>query len=108
MPQLRLRGINKDKFINQSKAMIDEMEKLLGCPRSYFTIECMDSVFIMDNNEVSGYPFVEVYWFDRGQDIKDEAAKIITKYVRLSGYENIDVIFFNLSKNDYYENGEHF
>jgi len=51
---------------------------------------------------------VEVAWFDRGQEIQDETARIITKYINLAGYENVDVIFFPLNKSNYYENGSHF
>lgn len=51
---------------------------------------------------------VDVFWFDRGQEIQDKAAKIITKHINSIGYKSVDVIFHPLDKMKYYENGEHF
>lgn len=66
------------------------------------------SVYIKDGEIVKGDPVVEVSWFDRGQEVQDKAAKIITKFIHLLEYPNVDVIFFPLDENKYYENGEHF
>ncbi|WP_410506419.1 DUF1904 family protein [Haloimpatiens sp. FM7315] len=81
---------------------------MIGCPREYFTIELVKSQFISDGTLNLDYPFVEVHWFDRGQEIKDKVAKCITKYVRKMGHENVDVIFIAISGNDYFENGKNF
>lgn len=51
---------------------------------------------------------VDVSWFDRGQEVQDAAANIITKYINSIGYKNVDVIFHCLEKNRYYEDGENF
>jgi hypothetical protein len=108
MPLLRIRAIEPKKVRVISKAMIDELERLLQCPRDYFVVEVIHSTFILDGEEVEGAPVVEVSWFDRGQELQDKAAEIITKYVRLVGYINCDVIFMPLEKEKYYENGKHF
>lgn len=108
MPQLIVRGIEAEKVCSISKALVDELEELLQCPRSYFTIECLNTAFIRDGAICDGYPFVEIAWFDRGQEIQDKAARIVTRYIQETGYENVDVIFRTLEKNKYYENGEHF
>lgn len=108
MPQLTMRGIQAKKVCEFSKEMIDELENILQCPRNYFTIECLNVSFIFDGEEVLGYPFVEIAWFDRGQDIQDRVALIVTKFVQGAGYQNVDIIFKVLEKNKYYENGIHF
>jgi hypothetical protein len=108
MPLLRLKSIDAKKACTISKALIDELQELLQCPRDYFNIEIIQSLFIKDGEFVGGNPEVEVSWFDRGQEIQDQTAKIITKYINQIGYKNLDVIFEVLEKNRYYENGEHF
>ncbi|MDG2739264.1 DUF1904 family protein, partial [Vibrio parahaemolyticus] len=64
-----------------------------------------------NEGEVSAaYPFVEVLWFDRGQEVQDEVAKLITQQVRGIAGADIDVavIFSALSPKAYYDNGEHY
>ncbi len=108
MPILRLRSIEDKKACTISKALIDELQELLQCPREYFSIELIQSRFVADGEFVDGLPVVEVSWFDRGQEVQDTAAKIITSYINSVGYKNVDVIFHYLDKSKYYENGEHF
>lgn len=108
MPSLKLKSIETKKACSISTALIDELQELLQCPRDYFNIEVVQSIFIKDGEFTEGYPMVEVSWFDRGQEIQDKAAKIITKYINSIGYENVDVIFHTLEESRYYENGEHF
>lgn len=108
MPQIRTKNIKKAHLQLICKNMIDELQELIGCPRNYFTVECLKAEFITDGEIPSNYPFIEVSWFDRGQDIKDKTAKIITKYVHEAGYKDVDIIFKSLNTEDYYENGEHF
>lgn len=108
MPIMRFKAIEVTKVCKISKELIDELQELIQCPRDYFTIEVDQSVYIKDGYIVEGSPVVEVAWFDRGQQIQDKAAKIITKYINSAGYPNVDVIFFSLDESRYYENGEHF
>lgn len=86
--------------------MLEKLHKL--CPRDYFSLEVIQSVYVRDGEIVDGAPVVEVYWFDRGQEVQDKVAKIITKYINYIGYPEVDVIFFVLEESRYYENGEHF
>lgn len=108
MPQLRFKAIDENKALSISKELINELQELIQCPREYFSIELVESRFIMDNEFVKGPQMIDVYWFDRGQVIQDKAAKIITKHIFSVGYKSIDVIFHNLEHSKYYENGEHF
>ena len=108
MPQISIRGIQSKKVTSISKEMINELQGIIDCPRDYFTIEVIDSVFIMDGVITEGYPFVEVSWFDRGQEVQDKVAKSITRFIHNLGYKNVDVIFKVFEENKYYENGQHF
>lgn len=108
MPILKLNAIEVNSACQISKALIDELQALLQCPREYFSLEIIRSEFVKDGEIVSGSPVVEVYWFDRGQVVQDQAAKIITKHIHAVGYNTVDVIFIALQENKYYENGKHF
>lgn len=108
MPQLYFKGIEKQEVCTISKRLVDELEKLLECPRDYFILEVANNSFICDGEATKIYPIIEVKWFDRGQELQDKVAEIITKKVRSLGFNMVDVYFIPLQKNSYYENGEHF
>ncbi len=108
MPMLRFKAIETKDVCTISKKLIDELQELIQCPRDYFSLSVDRAEYVRDGEIVKGEPIVEVSWFDRGQEIQDKAAKVITKYVNSVGYTSLDVIFFVLDESKYYENGEHF
>lgn len=108
MPQLKVRGIDAEKLKKISKELIDELTEIVGCPRDYFTIECISTTSIFDGELVKTYPFIEVAWFDRGQEVQDRVADTITKYANKIGVQDLDMTFTVFEKNRYYENGKHF
>ena len=108
MPQLTFKSIPRQNVIDMSKALVDELEVAIGCPREYFTLEHVDSVFIKDGSIAPDYPLVFVALFDRGEEVQDKVAQIITDHVQRAGYPNVDVIFTLLERSRYYENGVHF
>lgn len=108
MPQLKLRGLETGAICKLSTPLIDELAKLTGTSRDDFTLELLHSTFIANGEAAPSYPFVEVAWFDRGQGIQDQAAKIITRLIHEAGYPSVDIMFTILDKSRYYENGEHY
>jgi hypothetical protein len=108
MPQLTFKGIKRQSVIDISKALIDELETIINVPREHFALEHVDSMYIMDGKEAAEYPLIYVNLFDRGREVEDRVAKVITKHVHHAGYKNVDVIFATLERSRYYENGEHF
>lgn len=109
MPQIKIRGIHENEILKISENMIDSLVEAVKCPRDYFEIECIKSVAIRDGKIAGVYPFVEIAWFDRGQDVQDTVAKIITGSIRNNlNIENMDLAFTVFEKEKYYENGEHF
>ena len=109
MPQIKVRGINENDICKISEKMIDELVEAVKCPRDYFEIECIKSVAIRNGKIADVYPFVEVAWFDRGQEVQDTVAKIITNNIeKKSKYRKYGLSFYSFEKEKYYENGEHF
>ena len=108
MPQLIIKGMKREAVINISKGLVDDLQQLINCPREYFTLEVIHSKFVFDGEPTEGYPFVQVNWFDRGQEVQDAVGKAITRVVQSAGYQNVDAFFVVLEEKKYYENGQHF
>ena len=110
MPHLRIHGLDKEKIHKISIPLLNKLTAVVGCPRDHFTIEHIHSTFIMDGVEAGAYPFVEMHWFDRGPDIQDSVAEIITDQIREVTDDSTDiaVVFHALNARNYYENGAHF
>ncbi|UUM30047.1 DUF1904 domain-containing protein [Vibrio japonicus] len=110
MPHLRFRAVEPQTVQPLSKSLIDALQPHMDCPREDFTFEYIYTTFFHEGEVSPAYPFVEVLWFDRGQKVQDEVAKIITHQVRGMVGEDIDVavIFTALNASGYYDNGEHY
>ena len=108
MPHLKVRGIVPEVLCRLNNPLIDELVEIIKCPREYFEMEYIHTTAIRDGKIAEVYPFVEVAWFDRGQEIQDQVAKAITKHVYELGIDAVDVAFTQYQRNSYYENGEHF
>ena len=108
MPHLKLTGIKKETAISISTGLINDLEALLACPRDYFTIELDENIYIFDGEITPAPCKITVEWFDRGQEIQDQAAAIITSALRKAGYDALDIYFTHFLESHYYENGKHF
>lgn len=108
MPQIIIKGMELDKVKAISTPLVDELQEIIGCPRDYFIIEAVGSNFIMDGKQTEISPVVQVNWFDRGQEVQDEAAAAICRHIRSSGYSHVETFFTVLEKNKYYENETHY
>jgi len=109
MPQINIRGIKVEEVCKVSHELIDKLTQAVGCPRDYFEIECISSAKVTNGVVEEPYPFVEVAWFDRGQQIQDQVARTITDVLMKGlGIESLDLAFRVFEKEKYYENGEHF
>lgn len=110
MPHFRFRAVEPQTVKFLSKTLIDELEDLMKSPRADFTFEYIHTDFYHEGAANSAYPFVEVLWFDRGQNVKDKVAEIVTKRIKDDvGLEvDVAVIFTALKPDNYYDNAEHY
>jgi hypothetical protein len=108
MPQLIFKGISVDQVKKISTPLVRELADLCHCETDNFTFEIMQSIFVFNENEVQGFPFIEVKWFDRGQEIQDQFADIITKHIHSLGIAEIEVAFSVFLESAYYYNGKNF
>ncbi|KII79848.1 DUF1904 domain-containing protein [Vibrio renipiscarius] len=110
MPHFRFRAVEPQLVQTLSKSLIDELQSHMNSPREDFTFEYIYTTFYHEGEVSAAYPFVEVLWFDRGQETQDSVAKIITDQVRgIIGEDiNVAVIFTALNASGYYDNAQHY
>jgi len=109
MPHIRIRATSEENVGKLSKELTPILAKETETPENYFTYEYVHTSFYSEGSKNPGDVFVEVLWFDRGQNIQDKVAGVITKAVHdLHGPGDIVVVFTPLAKECYYENGQHF
>lgn len=109
MPHIRVRAVAKEKVQELSRALIPELSKALNSPEDNFTLEAVGSDFFFEGKPSAAYPFIEVLWFERPQELKDRAAAVITNHIKaLTMAADVIVVFQVLDKESYYENGAHF
>lgn len=108
MPQIKIKGIDKDIVKGFSKSMVDDLSEIIDCPRDHLVIECQDVISIFDGEEIAVYPFIEVAWFDRGLEVQDKVSECIFKYLEKAKIEEAELAFLTFKERNYYYNGKHF
>jgi hypothetical protein len=106
VPHLIIRGISVEQVKTISTPLVLELAELCTCGTDNFTLEILQSSFVFNQNQVPGYPFIEVKWLERGQEIRDQFAHIVTKYVQSFGIPEIEVAFSTFSEAAFYSNGK--
>jgi hypothetical protein len=108
LPQLIFKGITFDQVKQISTPLVEELADLCHCETDNFTLEIIHSTFVFNQEEVPGFPFIEVKWFDRGQEIQDQFAKITTKHIQSLGIPEVEIAFTVFLESAYYLNGKNF
>ncbi|UOF02918.1 DUF1904 domain-containing protein [Bdellovibrio reynosensis] len=92
-----------------SSTMVKDLAAIINTSEDNFTFEVVSSQFFSEGQETASYPFVEVLWFARTQEVQNSCASYICDKVReLTKQPDVVVIFVELNKTAYYENGKHF
>lgn len=108
MPQLIFRGIKEQEVCELSNNLCKKLSAIMETKEDWFIFEYVNRKTYCMGDVASAEIIVDVFWFDRGQDIKDLSAKEITSYINEMGYLDVAVVFHALEKQDYYENGVHY
>jgi hypothetical protein len=105
MPQLTARGIPVSVLKTLSAAMSEELAELCGCGTDNFTIDALQVQSIFGGIQGDAYPFIEVAWFDRGGELRDRFAEVVTRHVLEAGLPEVEVAFKTYREEEYYING---
>lgn len=110
MPHLRVRGMPLADLESISDTLIETLAEITDTPNSHFTLEYQAVTYFVAGGASPAYPFIEILWFDRGDEVKAKVANTIDGLVRplVESGKDIAVLFHDLQGKDYYENGEHF
>ncbi|MEH6991114.1 DUF1904 family protein [Neobacillus drentensis] len=108
MPHLIIRGVSVDQIKTISSSLVQELADLCECGSDNFTLEIVQSTYVFDGNEVQGYPLIEVKWFERGQEIQDQFASIVTQHIQSLEIPEVEVAFSTFLESAYYLNGKSF
>jgi phenylpyruvate tautomerase PptA (4-oxalocrotonate tautomerase family) len=112
MPHLRIRALPDSAVKELSLSLPEALAKILNTSEDNFTVEKIATTFYRSGEALTeglSDPMVEFLWFERGVDVRDAAAKKVTELVsRHTKSQFIAVVFFDLPKESYYENGVKF
>lgn len=108
MPQLTVRGVDKNIIKEASVRLVKELAELIHCNEDSFTIDLIETSSFFKGETVATYPFVQVGWFDRGKEVQDSFASIITNILSDHGILDLEIVFTIFKKDSYYSNGESF
>ena len=108
MPHIRVRG-TKETTTSELSTTAKKLAEILETTADNFTFEHIQTSFLENGKAAKGYPFIEVLWFARTQEMKNEMAKFLTDQIKkFETHDYIAVIFRDLDTSSYFENGEHF
>lgn len=103
MPHIRMRALSQEQAQKLSTTLVKGLSDLTKSPIDNFTLELVSTQYFTDS-----YPFVEVLWFSRPQEMQDQCAKFITEQIKAIDSRDVTVVFQILTATAYYENGKHF
>ncbi|WP_320152385.1 DUF1904 family protein [uncultured Tolumonas sp.] len=108
MPHIRCRGMQRDIVVAISEILVEQLAELTKAPAAHFTIEYIPAEFIATRFGGQAYPFVELFWFDRGQEMQNAAAQLITSIVKSKLEMDVAVVVQPIQRTNYYDNGQHY
>ena len=109
MPHIRVRGMTLEQTKKLSVGLNEALAEIVKTPADNFTVEHIASEYLQNGDLAGAYPFIEILWFERSQEVKNQCANLITNRVKqLIGPMDVAVVFIPLDKSNYFENGNHF
>lgn len=109
VPHIRIRSVSEKNVQALSKKLPKDLAKAMETTEDNFSFELISTKYFSNGKAKKSYPYIEVHWFERTQEIKQRSANIITDLVRsLTKAEDIAVVFTPIQKSDYFENGKSF
>ena len=108
MPQIICKGLKEEEVIGLSLTLSEKLAEIMDTPKDWFLFEHIERKCYVAGNSLIGDPIIDIWWFDRGQEIKDLTAKAVDSDIRALGYNQIEVVFHQCIHESYYENGEHY
>lgn len=103
MPQLIFKGVKREDIKILSEKLPKILSLMSDTPMDYFTFECSISEYFFGGREVEMYPLIEIKQFDRGAQIEKRMADALKNEIKSLGYEECEVYFTHIERENYYE-----
>lgn len=107
MPHLRIRNVEEGKLLSVSARLTDRLQGVIGCERSWITLDHESSRQALDGSWIPGNPFVEVLWFPRSEAVRAEVSRILSEELK-GDADYVTTLFRDLDPSLYYEDGKNF
>lgn len=108
MPHLNFKNIERNKVKQLCKELTPQLAKEIDCPEDWITFSHMESQTFVQGEDNDDIVFVNVEWFPRTQEVQDKVASVLHNGVVETGSKEVVIIFNELKKEAYYEEGQHF
>ncbi|TVX93422.1 DUF1904 family protein [Paenibacillus agilis] len=101
MPFLRFKGFNKSIIEQVSPSIIEQFSNIVDIPKEIVKIE------LLHVDQIANSPLsVEIYMFQREQEIHDAVAAMIHAKVSEYGCHRVHIFYVILSPSLYYKEGK--
>ncbi|WP_409342293.1 DUF1904 family protein [Paenibacillus sp. MBLB4367] len=106
MPHIVIRGISAERVQTVSKPLIEQLAEICQCGTDNFIIECLHTTAITDGEITPSFPFIEVGWFERGQETRNRFAQALAINLQLLDVPELEIAFRAYREDSYYVNGK--
>jgi len=107
MPQLTIRGIEKDILAKGTHQLVPKLAVAMQADEEDFTVDALSVESYYKGKSIATFPFIQVGWFDRGQDVQDACAKLIDEEFKALGVDALEIVFVAFERRCYYADGQH-
>lgn len=108
MPQIIVKGVKEEEVKKLSMECSPKLGEMCDCPSDWFVFDYIESKFFDETGLIKHWPVVQVWWFERPQEVQDKFAKCLNDYFVELGYTGSQISFHIFDENSYYEEGQHF
>lgn len=103
MPQIIIKGISASRMEKLAAPAIEIVSRLVKCPEDWVTLELCESKFFVKEGLTEQYPILQIWWYERPQEVQDQVAKELSALFLKEGFFLVQISFHLFDKKDYYE-----
>jgi len=105
LPHLLFRGVEAEKLGQISQPLAQELAEICACGTDNFTFECLHTTVVLGGDTQSSFSFIQVGWFERGDEVRDRFAEAVTRRIQSLGIPEVEVVFIPYEEKAYYIDG---
>jgi hypothetical protein len=109
MPHLKFKGVAEQTVSTLSQSLLQDLAQALETTVDNFTFEYQPSTFYKNSIKSPVPPYVEVHLFNRAAQALHKTANLISSSIKsLENHDYVTVVFVEIPKSHYFEDGTHF